>query len=175
MLEPLVLEDICLSEETNLRVAMNKAKKGTALVYNFKYPNAFFFGWIPPNFTIVWRYPKEEELKLQTKGYTYFTWSHSCELLVNTGLVIYTFPYDNFKISVTFHIFDPLKFTSKLRPEELKERIQIFLDSMILNEDCANNDEKDNIKLFSKMFFKANSAFQPIGVGITQILPIFND
>ena len=171
MIEPISLSEVKSIKDVNLRTALKKMYSGEALVCSFTSPCALFFGYIPRQMSVVWKYPNEDKLYVQKNGYTYFTWSHSCEFFVVTGLVSHTYKIGSINVSITFHIFDPVKFTKLTTVELFNEKIEIFLGDMFKGKQEDEFQKPSFYKYMAEKFTEANQIFQPLGVSINAIDP----
>ena len=158
-------------KQNNLRSSISLMKTGEALTCSFVNPKALFFGYIPRQMAVIWKYPNQEELHVQRSGYTYFTWSHSCETLVNIGLVSHLYIIGHIVVEVTFHIFDPIKFTTLTTVDLFNESLEMFLTDMFKGKENGPFETPEFYKYLSEKFVEANKQFQPLGVGITAIDP----
>jgi len=163
------LHDIANVRVGTVRDALKNVNLGTGIVYTFSHPSALYCGTIPRNCTVIWRKPGEEELHLMRYGWTYFTWFQTVEIVVVTGLVKYTFAYDKMNITLSFSIFDPLKFCSTLEPEALKDKLQNSLFENFKDYMGKNLSSTSFLQHQAKVFLSINRTFQQFGVTISEI------
>lgn len=170
-MEPIQLKDLAEMKVGTLRDARALISTGASLVYSFKYPSALFLGNIPRQAVVIWRYPNTETLFIQKAGWTYFTWSHSTELLILTGLVSHVYEFDKLRVRLTFYVFDPIKFASSIKASELNELFDKFLNQMFANKQNEDFETAENLHYISVKFMEANREFQKYGVAVTAIDP----
>ena len=170
IIEPVKLKNIATAIQKNLRSSIRFLEEGEALTCTFKSPEALFFGYIPRNLCVVWKYPNIDQLHVQKSGYTFFTWSHSCVALVNIGLVTHSYNVYNINVEVTFSIFDPIKFITLTTVELFDEKIEMFLaDTLKPWENSRIVKTPEYYRYTSDKFMEANNIFQPLGVAINDI------
>ena len=172
MKEPLQLKNVVSMQQQNLRNSISLMETGEALVCTFKSPKALFFGYIPRQMCVIWKYPDIDQLYVQKNGYTFFTWSHSCEALVLTGLVTHVYEVYDFDVEITFNIFNPIKFITLTSVELFNEKIEMFLAEMFNNWRSPELfTTPEFYKYMADKFTEANTIFQPLGVAINAIDP----
>ena len=171
MIEPIYLKNVATMKDEKLYSAMLKYRDGEALTVSFIKPKALFIGVIPRQVAVIWKYNNSDELHVQKSGCTYFLWNHSIEYLVITGLVSHVYHVGELDISVTFHVFDPIKFVTHSNPDELDTKLEDFIIKMFSGRENESFRSTEFYKYLSDKFMESNRIFQPLGVGITAIDP----
>lgn len=172
MPRPLLLKNFAATKVRNLREGINLLYKGEAIVFYFEWPMSFFIGYIPEFAKVVWRNYDSETLHWHGPGYTYFTWNHSCETLINTGLITYRFQLGQLDIDVTFYIFNPQKFVISIKIEDLYDIIMRHLYKCFNDQNNKILDTNQMYRHIAKHFFIINDDLSQYGIAVTLIDPV---
>ena len=151
--------------------ALKQYETGNALVYTFTKPRSLFVGTVPRQCAVIWRYPKHEELYISSSGCTFFTWNHLVEVFVVTAVVMYKFQLPETDVLVKFHIFDPIKFCSSIKVDELHDKMARAVKQFMTDHE-EDNFESSAFQLYqAEALFKLSRMFHVYGVSIDGFTP----
>jgi hypothetical protein len=170
-MEPIVLQKFVHQRVPSLSAAIKLLPTGSAMIYTFEKPKSFFVGTIPRQAAVLWRYNNAQELQIASSGCSFFTWSHTTELLVVTGLQMYQFPLSTVDVGLIFHVFDPIKFSSAILVDQLHDELEAEVREMFRDHEGDAFDSKEYKHYQAECFFALNRKYQKYGFGITRIVP----
>jgi hypothetical protein len=171
MMEPITLHKFIHQRVSSLSAALKLLPTGSAIIYTFERPKSLFIGTIPRQAAVLWRYGNAQELQIASSGCTFFTWRHTTELLVVTGLQAFSFPLSSIDVWLIFHVFDPIKFSSAIPVDELHDALEVDVREMFRGREGDSFESKDHQCYQAERFFSLNRKYQKYGFGITRIVP----
>jgi hypothetical protein len=170
-MEPIELRHFIHQKVRSLSAALKSAFSGAALLYTFEQARGLFIGSVPAQTSVLWHYGQQQQLHVTCCCCTFFTWQHTTEVLVLTGLMRYKFALSKTDVWITFHIFDPIRFCTA----ENVDVVHDLLERDIAREFVGHEDDAFRSVNFlmwqADLFFRLNNKFQPYGMGITKIEP----
>jgi hypothetical protein len=170
-MEPITLQEFSHRRVSSLSAALKLLPTGSALLYTFEKPQSLFIGTIPRQAAVLWRYNNAQELQIASSGCTFFTWRHTTEILVVTGLQAYKFALSAIDVWLVFHVFDPIKFSSSIPIDQLRESLESEVRKMFHGHEGDVFESKEYKHYQADCFFALNRKFQKNGFGITRIVP----
>jgi hypothetical protein len=170
-MEPIHLQRFVHQRVPSLSAALKLLPTGSAMIYTFEKPKSLFVGTIPRQAAVLWRYNNAQELQVASSGCTFFTWSHTTELLVVTGLQYHEFNLSDIIVWLIFHVFDPIKFSSAFPIDQLHDQLDADVREMFREHEGDAFESKEYKHYQAGCFFALNRKYQKYGFGITRIVP----